>query len=270
MKYDLHTHTTFCDGKNSVQEMAEEAVKKGFDVLGFSGHAHTPDDESYCMSVSDMLSYNEQIEAIKRRYAGRLEIFRGIEQDLSSDTPTDGSDVVIGSVHYVKKLGELIPIDESADILKSAAQRLYAGDFIALAQDYFANVVRIAEVMRCDIAGHFDIISKFNAHSNLFDERDERYCRAWKQAADRLIDAGIVIEINVGAMQRGYTSRPYPSPEQLRYIKERGGEVIFSGDSHSAAALGFAMNEANELALKTGFKDLFAKHPLVRIGKISK
>ena len=270
MKYDLHTHTTFCDGKNSVQEMAEEALKKGFDVLGFSGHAHTPDDLSYCMSIEDTRRYNEQIEAIKRRYAGRMEIYSGIEQDLYSDTPTDGYDFVIGSVHYVKKCGELIPIDESADILKSAAERLYAGDFIALAQDYFANVARIADVMRCDIAGHFDLISKFNERYSLFDEGDERYIRAWKQAADRLIDAGIVIEINVGAMQRGYTSRPYPSPEQLRYIKERGGEVIFSGDSHSAAALGFVMDEANEVALKAGFDDLFAEHPLVRIGKISK
>lgn len=48
MKINLHSHTTFCDGKNSAEEMVVSAIDHGFDVFGFSGHSYTPFDESYC------------------------------------------------------------------------------------------------------------------------------------------------------------------------------------------------------------------------------
>ena len=265
MKYDLHTHTTFCDGKNTPEEMARAAYEKGFDVLGFSGHSHTPCDESYCMSAEDTAKYCERIAQIKREYAYKLDIYCGIEQDLYSDMPAAGYDFVIGSVHYVKKDGEVIPVDESAEILQDAAKRLYCGNILALAEDYFKNVRMLAQMDRCDIAGHFDLITKFNEKTPLFDESDERYVCAWQSAARALVDAKITVEINVGAMSRGYRKTPYPSLEQLKFIRELGGEVIFSGDCHNAEALGYAMDEANILAKTAGFSDLFAVHPLKRI-----
>ena len=51
-KINLHSHTTYCDGKNSPEEMALAAMDRGFDVFGFSGHSYTAFDESYCMSRS--------------------------------------------------------------------------------------------------------------------------------------------------------------------------------------------------------------------------
>ena len=35
---NLHTHTVYCDGKNSVDEMVEAAINAGLDTIGFSGH----------------------------------------------------------------------------------------------------------------------------------------------------------------------------------------------------------------------------------------
>ena len=45
MKYlqNLHTHTTYCDGKNTAEEMVQKAIELGFRSLGFSGHAPMPD-----------------------------------------------------------------------------------------------------------------------------------------------------------------------------------------------------------------------------------
>ena len=45
MKYlqNLHTHTTYCDGKNTAEEMVQKAIELGFKSLGFSGHAPMPD-----------------------------------------------------------------------------------------------------------------------------------------------------------------------------------------------------------------------------------
>ena len=35
---DFHTHTTFCDGKNTPEEMVLAAIEKGMPRIGFSGH----------------------------------------------------------------------------------------------------------------------------------------------------------------------------------------------------------------------------------------
>ncbi|MBO5371040.1 MAG: PHP domain-containing protein, partial [Clostridia bacterium] len=37
---DLHTHTTYCDGKDSPEDMVKTAIEKGLRVIGFSGHIY--------------------------------------------------------------------------------------------------------------------------------------------------------------------------------------------------------------------------------------
>ena len=46
MKQNLHTHSIFCDGKDTIEEMTLEAISKGFDILGFSGHGYLDVDTS--------------------------------------------------------------------------------------------------------------------------------------------------------------------------------------------------------------------------------
>ena len=52
VKRDFHMHTTFCDGKSSAEEMVLAAIAKGLDVMGFSGHAYTSLDTTWCMSIT--------------------------------------------------------------------------------------------------------------------------------------------------------------------------------------------------------------------------
>ena len=40
MKQNLHTHTVYCDGNDTPEEMVLTAIEKHFDILGFSGHGH--------------------------------------------------------------------------------------------------------------------------------------------------------------------------------------------------------------------------------------
>ena len=42
IRSNAHCHTTFCDGKNTVEEMAQEAIRLGFISLGYSMHGWTP------------------------------------------------------------------------------------------------------------------------------------------------------------------------------------------------------------------------------------
>ena len=42
IKSNFHTHSTFCDGKNTPEEMVEVAIEKKIDILGFSSHSMYP------------------------------------------------------------------------------------------------------------------------------------------------------------------------------------------------------------------------------------
>ena len=54
-RQDLHTHTTYCDGKNTPREMIEAAMAKGLLRIGFSGHSPSPcPDEDYAMRAEDV------------------------------------------------------------------------------------------------------------------------------------------------------------------------------------------------------------------------
>ncbi len=237
IKANYHTHTSFCDGENTSEEIAATAYAMGLKELGFSGHSYTFFDESYCMSKENTERYKESVRALKEKYKGKMKILLGIEQDYFSTEPTDGYDFIIGSVHYVKKDGVYIPVDESEEDFTEAIKRYYDGDYLAFAEDYYALVADVYNKTGCDIIAHVDLVTKFNEADHLFDTSDKRYKRAAKAAIDSLLETSAVFEINMGAVARGYRTEAFPSKDLEAMIKQGGGRLIYSSDSHRAEQL---------------------------------
>lgn len=262
IKYDLHTHTSYCDGENTPDEMVREAVKKGFYALGFSGHAYTPIDEECSMSIEGTKKYLSDIKRLKKEYEGKIKIFLAIEQDYYSSKPDFKCDYKISSVHYLMKNGRVLSVDESKESFLAAIDECYGGDVYSLIEDYYSLVSDVIEKTGGDIIGHFNLVDKFNADDRIFDSKDERCVKAWKKAIDKLVKYSKPFEINTGSISRGYLKEPYPSAEMLRYIKQKGGSVIYSGDTHSAKMLGFGMDIAQNAAFDAKFASLFEKLPL--------
>ena len=244
---DFHVHTRFCDGKASPEEMVRAALDRGMTAIGFSGHSHTAFDESWCMSAAGTQAYRAEIARLKEAYAGRIDVYCGVEQDLFSDATTEGYAYVIGSVHYLHVGGEYLPVDESAQHQLTAAARHFGGDLYAFAEEYYRHVERLPEATGCGVIGHFDLVTKFNEGGALFDESHPRYVSAWKKAADELIKYDLPFEINTGAMSRGYRTQPYPSMEMIEYIKANGGNFILSSDSHSTDTIAYKFEEFESL-----------------------
>lgn len=247
---DLHTHTTYCDGKNSPEEMVQAAILKGMYRLGFSGHCYTYMDGSYCMSQEDTVKYKEEITALKEKYKDQIQILLGIEQDYLSLEPVDGYDYVIGSSHYVKTgegITDYVEVDSGKDSQKEGVEKYFGGDYYAFAEAYFAQMADVVNRTDCDIIGHFDLLSKFNQDESLYDPSHPRYVKAWKSAADALLKTGRLFEINTGVIYRGYRTAPYPAPEIIEYIRERGGKFILSGDCHNKDALCYHFEDYEDL-----------------------
>ena len=73
---DFHTHSTYCDGKLSLEEMTEAAILKKMDAIGFSGHSHTSFDETYCMSTEDTEKYiGRKADKNRKIYNGMMKTY---------------------------------------------------------------------------------------------------------------------------------------------------------------------------------------------------
>ena len=132
MKANFHTHSVYSDGADTLTELVEAAIEKGFGALGFSEHSYTYFDESYCMSRENTLRYISEVRALQEKYRGRIALYLGIEQDFYSTESVDNYEYVIGSVHYLKKGGHFLPVDESAEDLARFRDMYYEGDIYAL------------------------------------------------------------------------------------------------------------------------------------------
>lgn len=247
---NYHTHTVFSDGKNTPEEVADAAFLTGMDCLGFSDHsALSPallPTHDWTMHPDRYPDYQREIGRLKEKYAGRMKILCGLEQDLLSPPPPDGFDYLIGSVHVLQPGGQPFGVDDSPSVFRHAIDKLYGGDVYALCEDYYRSETALCDIP-FDIIGHFDLVTKFNENGVFFDETHPRYVAAWRQAADALLKTGRAFEINTGAISRGYRTTPYPAAPIAAYILEHGGKLILASDSHAADTLLFGFDRWKSL-----------------------
>lgn len=275
----VHCHTAYCDGKEPMRRMAEAALAAGVRTLGFSGHGYVSFDPPYCMSGPATAAYRREALALRREYAGRLEILCGVEWDLYSTAapgmpqaapaalaaPENAAgqsaageppffDYVIGSAHYIRgKNGTFYAVDGAPEEFERCIREEFGGDGEALAERYYHNVEQAACRLRPHILGHFDLVKKLNRGGRYFDEASPR-CRAAAQSALTAAKAaGCVLEINTGGVYRGYGSEYYPAPPLLRQWRALGGEVVITADAHTADALTFEFDKAAACAKAAGF-----------------
>ncbi len=239
---NYHTHTCYCDGKDSPAELVHAASALGCAELGFSGHSFVPFDDC-CMSPEATRAYQREIRALKEEYAGQIRLYLGVEQDYYSPASTEGYDYVIGSVHYVYRDGAYLPVDLSRAAQERIVREHFAGDFFAFAEAYYLLVGQLYEKTHCGIVGHFDLITKFNEGGCLFDTQHPRYRAAALAALDRLCASPVTFEVNTGAISRGYRSLPYPEPWLLTELRSRGVPLILSSDCHDKRSLLFGLRE---------------------------
>lgn len=252
IKANFHTHTTFCDGKNTPEEMVLAAIKLGMTAIGFSGHAYSV-YEPYGMKAPVCAAYRDEIIRLKSVYGDRIQIFLGIEQDSTSDPLDYPYDYVIGSIHGFFKDGCYLSVDESEESMVKNVTHHYGGDYYAYAKDYYDTLANTVLKYDPSFIGHFDLLTKFNEDGKYFDESHPRYRKAALNALEKLIPAGKPFEINTGAISRGYRTTPYPAPFILRAIHKMGGKIVLSGDTHACDGLLCKYEEAIELAKTCGF-----------------
>ncbi len=254
IRQNLHTHTRFDDGKNTPLEMAQAALDAGLTSLGFSGHSVLPYENEWSMTTAGEAAYRTAVTEAKTAFAGKLEVFCGLEWDLLSPPP-EGYDYIIGSIHHLPAGEGFVSADESPEATKDALARHFGGSSDAMAEAYFAQYDALAGMPFVDIVGHFDLLTKFDERVHIFDQNSPRYESAAMAALEALCRADKIFEVNTGAIARGWRTTPYPAPELLREIKARHGRVLVSSDAHSRDAIACAFPETEALLRDLGFRE---------------
>lgn len=250
---NLHTHSIYSDGKHTPREIVEQAIAQGMSAIGISDHSYTAFDTRYCIAKEKNGEYIEELRALRAEYSDRIDLLVGIELDgFSEGYDRSDFDYIIGSCHYINFGGEYASVDSSLEGVLRAIERHCGGDSLEFARRYFKTYSeRICE-MRPDILGHIDLVAKLG----VVDEESREYRRLAIDALDNVLSKDSLIEVNTGAISRGYRKIPYPAPFLLREIKARGGRVILSSDSHDKGTLTFYFDEALALLRDNGFKSI--------------
>ena len=252
-----HTHSTFSDGKNTLEEMVQAAIAKGMPAIGLSDHSDSP-YQDYCMRVADYPAYLAEIARLQEKYAGQITVLKGIELDSHSDPAIVGQlDYFLGSVHVLVFEDRFFGIDHAASLQMDCINNELGGDKLAFAQCYFDELVGHIQRNKPTIVGHFDVITKFS----LMDEEDPAYQRIALDALEKVVAVTPVLEVNTGAISRKWRDRPYPADFLLTALREMGGRVILGADTHAADTVDCAFPLAVDIIKKAGFDSLLTLWP---------
>ncbi len=92
LRGDLHTHTTWSDGKDSLEAMVAEAIHRGYEYYAICDHSHRLRDGRL----------EQQAEAIDRLDAtASIRVLKGVEVNIRADGGVDMSDEELASLDWV-------------------------------------------------------------------------------------------------------------------------------------------------------------------------
>ncbi len=248
-KSNFHTHSVYSDGKNTIREMVEEAISRGFTALGMSDHSYAAKESIYCMSPEGEQAEFEEVRALAEEYKDRIRLYAGIELDGESHVPYRDYDYLLCSVHEIVRKGISLPIDHSEEAFVNMVNTHFHGDMVELAKAYFFNLVEHVARNKTDIIGHFDLITKYS----LIPEENESYRELARQAIREIVKHCNTFELNTGAIARGLRVVPYPADFMVDEIKKCGGRILIASDCHYKERLTVWFDEGEEFLAAHGF-----------------
>jgi DNA polymerase (family X) len=101
---DLHMHTTWSDGRDSIQHMVLAAKQLGYEYVAITDHSERAFASRKLLAL-EIPMQRDEIHTVRARVGG-IEILHGIEVDIMSDGSLDftddqlrGFDIVLASLH---------------------------------------------------------------------------------------------------------------------------------------------------------------------------
>lgn len=178
---NLHTHSNYSDGGNSIRELVEKALDFGYEYIGISDHSKTASYASG-LSVDELKRQCDEIDSLNKEF-DNIVILKGIESDILPDGSLDYDeevlktlDFVIGAIHsgFKKNVTERM---EKA--LKNPYLTILAhptGRLISKREGYDVDLYKVM-----DMANKQGKILEINAYYDRLDLNEDNAREAYKR-----------------------------------------------------------------------------------------
>ena len=105
IRAELHSHTTWSDGKLTILELARAALARGLKILAISDHSHSL-GVVRGMTPQDVTQQRQEIQAVQTELGDSIRLLQGVEVEILADGSLDypdevlaGLDIVTASLH---------------------------------------------------------------------------------------------------------------------------------------------------------------------------
>lgn len=245
---DYHVHTSWSDGRGTVEEVVRRAAALGLAEIAPAEH-FTPspgDGEGWWLRPEQLGAYVEDVRAAAARHDDirvlvglEAEWVTGREAELGEILSAWPIEVVVLGVHEV----DGFVFDDPA----ARADPRWA-DHDALFAAYYRTVRRAAEWGRFDILAHVDYIGLWGHRPG------PASLPEIETALDALAASGAAIELNSDRFSDP-AGVMYPSVEILRGARARRIPLTIDSDAHEVAHVGRALDEAIAHARAAGYRE---------------
>jgi histidinol-phosphatase (PHP family) len=218
------------------------------------------------MPLSRFADYQAEVAALKAEYAGRIQIYCGLEMDFipgvaGSFNPCFEDahlDYTIGSIHFVEAYedGKPLEIDGPHSIFLDGLKKIFKGDVKKIIRRYFALTRQMIETDCPNVVGHVDKIKMQNEGGKLFSESDNWYRAEMLQTLDAIEAAGIITEVNTRGIYKKVVSETYPSRWVLEHMHARRLPIMLNSDSHHPDEVDGNFRETAMMLRQIGFTHL--------------
>lgn len=97
---ELHTHSTWSDGKVTIRQMAEAAIDRGLKVLAVTDHSRSLGIASG-LTIARLRAQGDEIRALQADLGDRIILLHGTEMEIKADGSLDYPDDVLAELDIV-------------------------------------------------------------------------------------------------------------------------------------------------------------------------
>lgn len=261
---NYHSHCTFCDGREHMEEFIKYAIAKGITRYGFSSHAPLPFETYWTMKADDYKDYESEFHRLKTKYAHQIELFLGLEIDYIVGCTNAKSvffsnkklDYKIGSIHYLDQLpsGDYFSVDGAFKDFRLGMEELYKGDIRLVTERYFELSKEMVELGGFDMVGHLDKITLHGLKFRDFDIQSNWYTDLMVDYLKLIKQKGLIVEINTKSLlEKGIT---FPDKSYYGLLYELQIPITVNSDCHYPSKVIDGYLETYAALKQVGFREL--------------
>ncbi len=238
---DLHIHSNFSpDGKNTVEEIINQAKIKKVSIIAISDHYDLVPGPYLNNKIADLKEYNNTLDFYKRNEKD-IKVLKSIEFGIQSfvDEPLhDKYDFVLYSVHHTKTKFTEMPRDNDL------TWKLYLEEAVEAVKD----------IEQIGFYTHLDLMKRY------LDGNPELPCK-YRYLVDELlrkiVKFNLGLEINTAGWRMPFKEQQPKLWIIKRYIELGGKYFSIGSDSHTIRTIGEGSEKAAEFLKKIGINEIF-------------